>query len=381
MDQQDVKTWCEKLLEESPEEEWQKQTWEIIKYMNLISDEKFKAKELKKIFRLSIGDIKKRTQGSKSNPDGLLHISSLLKFTGEPKWIIKDLLPENGITILSGDPGSFKTWSTLYFAICIANGNPVYNHFETRKGNVLIIDEEDGSPLLRKRATLLSANKKSNIYFMIMSGFKTDNNDQIEKLFRNIKKYKIKVVIIDSLVRIHLGDENSSRDIAKVFEVLRRLNAKGVTVFLNHHNRKKSADQKTDRSSMRGSSDILAAIDCHLQIERKGNQLFISQTKNRLDQEIKPFVVNFVSDEEKMIFTYAGEDLTPQHKSDEAQNQILKILTDKSDWVDRAEIDNKLNGKIGKNSIGTALKELVSNEEILFTKSIKGKKEYKLNNS
>jgi RecA-family ATPase len=381
MAQQEIKTWCEKLLEDSPQEEWLGRTWGIIKYINATNDERLKARDLKKIFRASVRDIKNRIKGSKNNPDGLLHISSLLKLTGEPKWIIKDLLPENGIAILSGDPGSFKTWSTLHFAISIAKGAPVYDHFETRKGNVLIIDEEDGPPLLRKRAELLSADKKSNIYFMVMRGFKTDHEDQIDKLFRNIKKYKIKVVIIDSLVRIHLGDENSSKDIARVFEVLRRLNTKGITVLLNHHNRKKSADQKTDRSSMRGSSDILAAIDCHLQIERRGNQLIISQTKNRNDQELKPFAVNFVSDEEKMVFTYAGEDTTPQHKSDEAQNQILKILTDKDDWLDRAEIDNQLNGKIGKNNIGTALRELADNNEIEVATTSKGKKKYRIDSS
>lgn len=381
MFQQDIKTWCEILLENYPQEAWETRAWELVKQINHTNDEKLKAKELKKIFRSTIRDIKNRTKGSKNNPDGLLHISSLLKFTGEPNWIIKDLLPENGITILSGDPGSFKTWSTLYFAICIANGNPVYDHFKTKRGNVLIIDEEDGPPLLRKRATLLSANKKSNIYFMVMSGFKTDHEDQADKLFRNIKKYKIKVVIIDSLVRIHLGDENSSKDIAKVFEILRRLNVKGVSVLLNHHNRKKSADQKTDRSSMRGSSDILAAIDCHLQIERRGNQLFISQTKNRLDQEIKPFVVNFVSDEEKMLFTYAGEDTSPQNKSDEAQEQILKLLADKNGGLDRTEINDQLVGKVGKNNIGTALKELINNSEIEATIHSKGKKKYKIINS
>lgn len=371
---------CEKLFNEYPFDEWHTTVLSIVKKVNSFNLERLRTRDLNKTFRQLSKKSQNELKKSSSNSDGLIHISTLLKSSKEPRWVIKDLLPEHGITILSGRPGSFKTWTTLHFAICIANGRPAFNHFETLRGNVLIIDEEDGEALLRKRLKLLSADKKDNIQLMIMSGFKIDHNHQVEQLFQNIKKYKIKVLIIDSLVRIHLGDENSSKDIAKMFEILRRVTTKGVTVLINHHHRKQAADQKFDNSPMRGSSDILAAIDCHMKISHEGNHLNIKQDKNRLAQELQTFTVDILSTDNQMELNYLGnleDEFT--FKAEEAKNKILKILTDKNDWIDRSEIDGQLTGQVGKNNIGVALIELTNTNTIECNIASKNKKKYKLN--
>jgi hypothetical protein len=380
MNKEDVEELITKLISVYPPSS-RKLVEKIARAANATCEERLKSKDLKKIIRLLAKDWKASRKKNIKDSTEPMHISKLMSWKCESKWLIKDLLPESGITILSGDPGNFKTWSTLHFALCVAEGKLAYNHFETVKASVLIIDEEDNISLLQQRLKTLSAIEKSNIYFMVMSGFKTDSEEKMNELFRYIKKHKIKLVIIDSLIRIHLGDENSSSDIAKMFGQLRRLSTKGVTVLLNHHHRKKSMGRTYDSQPMRGSSDILAAIDCHMQIEHKDDHLIISQTKNRFGEELKPFVVNIKKEEDKISFDYLGEDNIPHNKSSKAKEMILKLLADKNDWVTRADIDEQLNGKIGKNNIGEALKELVSDEEISFMTSAKGKKKYKLSDN
>lgn len=366
------------LLDDYPQTEWRTTVWDITKKINSANEEKIKSKDLKKMFRASIREKKNnlKIESRKNSPNELIPLSKLLKWdSGEIKWAIKDLLPENGIAILSGDPKNFKTWSTLHFALCIAEGKPVYNHFETTKGNVLIIDEEDGYGLLQQRVNILSAEEKSKIYFMIMTGFKINYEENMQKVFRYIKKHKIKTIIIDSLVRIHLGDENSSKDIAQLFGELRRITIKGVAILLNHHHRKKSnANKGRDSQPMRGSTDILAAIDCHMQIEHKDNQLIIEQTKNRFGIEIKPFAVDVKQEDNKMYFTYSGESNLPLNQSSRAKKIILDLLADKNDWLSREEIDSQLNGEVGKNNIGKALTELSNNGDVEQNTSNKGKK-------
>lgn len=68
---------------------------------------------------------------------------------------------------------------------------------------------------------------------------------------------------------------------------------------------------------MRGSSDILAAVDCHIALTRNSNRLTFHQTKQRYAPEIKPFelLVNF--SEFSFSFEYQGEADT-KSKSDEA---------------------------------------------------------------
>jgi len=338
-------------------------------------------KKLKPLFRLHYNEHKNTKTTKMNNHNNYpIRINQLLAIKNETSWIVRDLLPEKGITILSGDPGSFKTWSTLHFALCISSGKPVFNHFKTTKNRILIIDEEDGVGLLQQRLLALSADKDSEIYFMVMSGFKSDDINKMEELKRFIKKNKITVVIIDSLIRIHGGEENSSKDIAKMFEGLRSLTALGITILINHHHRKKGPEQQYDQSPMRGSSDILAAIDCHMQIKHKDGGLRIIQTKNRFRQEIRPFNVEILSDNNKITLLYSGEG-SLDDKTDKAKNAIIKLLTGSDEYIGRQEINQNLNGIVGENSIGKMLEHLQKEGKIHVLIGSKGKKTYRINNN
>lgn len=349
---------------------------EIVRRINRQQEKPMKSKDLNVLFRRIYHAYSPTKTKSQEWPTDPIRIDKLLETKHETKWIIRDLLPDRSITILSGDPGSFKTWSTLHFAISIASGGLVYDHFQTIKNNVLIIDEEDGIALLQQRLLALSADKDSNIFFMIMTNFKCDNQKDIDELKRHIKRHHIGVIIMDSLIRIHSGEENNAKDIAKMFEVLRYLTTLGVTILINHHHRKRGPEQQYDSSPMRGSGDILAAIDCHLQTRRKGNVLQIIQTKNRFQQEIKSFSVELVAQNDKMAFLYLDEIVLPEDKTEQAEVEILKLLKSQKYGVSRKDIDHHLNGLIGENNIGKAIGHLVSKKLIDITVGPKGKKTY-----
>ena len=47
------------------------------------------------------------------------------------RWIVDDLIPAGGVTIMSGYASSFKTWLFMEMAVKVAKGEPVFGKFNT----------------------------------------------------------------------------------------------------------------------------------------------------------------------------------------------------------------------------------------------------------
>jgi RecA-family ATPase len=348
-----------------------------IKVINKLSDTPLKVKELQKVIR---AELKKKKQQNKlinkNNPLEITSSKALLKTNFDKEWIIKDLLPADGLTILSGRPGNFKTWVTLYFAICISEGSSVFGVFKTKKANVLIIDEEDSGVLIKDRLEKLGIKKETEINLSIMIGFKADNEEKMNVLIKEIQKRNIKVVIIDSLIRIHSGDENSAKDMANLFTQISRLKKAGVTVLINHHHRKSQNNQDSDSQSMRGSVDILAALDCHMMINKKDNDLIIKQTKNRYQPEIKPFTITPTKTDNGINFDYkegCQENIQERNNNIEV---VLSLISKQEKPIAQDELAKELEGVIGKNKLWEILKTLEETKKISPIVKEKNKKYY-----
>ena len=200
----------------------------------------------------------------------IISLDELLKKNLPPiKWLIDGLIPEEAITIMPGASGSFKTWLAMSMALSIANGKNFLDIFTTRQANVLIIDEEGGERLYSERFKLLGAPNNSPVYLMSMTNF-VANKEKINNIIKECKKKNIELIIIDSLVRVNTGDENSSRDIAKFFSLLRLITKESISILIIHHNRKPGQGGYDPSSDMRGSSDIKAAVDVQLAVKQIG---------------------------------------------------------------------------------------------------------------
>lgn len=244
----------------------------------------------------------------------------------EELWVIDGLLPE-GVTVLSAAPASYKTWLLLHIAQSVSNGTPLFGKFATEKTGVLMIDEENTPRLLQQRLGMLGAPQDSNIHFRIGSNFKLEDA-HIAKAIKFCENNSIKLITIDSLVRVYQGDENDANKMAIVFEKVRMFTAAGINVLITHHNRKggKSTSLATE---MRGSSDILASVDCHLAMTRvDGNRLTITQTKVRIAEEHKPVDIEVASTENTFEFTFNGVHEAKLSAKAVAKLEICEILTE-----------------------------------------------------
>ena len=162
--------------------------------------------------------------------DPIVTLDELMKKSfPEQAWVVDGLIPTSAVTILSGPPASYKTWVLLQTAISVAKGEPLFGQFATDKTGVLIIDEENGERLIQQRMFQLGATADLPSWFTPNKGFIV-NDENMSDILLSCKAYDIKLLIIDSLVRIHGSDENSAGDMAEVFKHLRRFVERDIAV-------------------------------------------------------------------------------------------------------------------------------------------------------
>ncbi len=300
------------------------------------------------------------------------------KFSPEV-WVVDQLIPDKSVTILSGSPGSFKTWLYMEIAVKVAKGEKAFGNFNTKQTAVLVVDEESGRPRLQKRFKQLAATDDLPIHLLSRTGYKM-NQLYADGIAEKAIELGASLVIFDSLTRFmsEKSDENASGDMARLMDYYRQLADSGLAVLILHHNRKDGAGKSSPAQALRGSSDILAAIDCHIAVSRVGQSesIELTQTKNRDIWEPVPFKLRF--HENASEFEYVGSDKTPSEKHRELLDKVAETVTQypgltKTQLTKQAKASG-VNGGIKK--IGDYIDELVLNDELDMQEASRGGQKY-----
>lgn len=286
------------------------------------------------------------------------------------RWLVDGLIPLHGITILHGLPTAGKTWLMMEIAISVAQGKLLFNQFETSHTGVLLLDEESGEWLLHDRFKTLRAPSELPIHYLTMNSSKFTES-YVDELIEWCNDNEVGFVAIDSLVRIHGGDENTAQDSAKVFRLIRKLTSAGITVLIIHHNTKASANGEYG-SQMRGSGDIQASVDCQLSLVRpyRDDYLTLEQVKNRYAPEMPTIELNFMKHDDYSEFMYLGQ-LKEGSKHAELKPIILQVI-----GADPGISQNKLHEKLMELGHGIhvrTLRKLLSTMEGESINKTKGK--------
>jgi len=291
------------------------------------------------------------------------------------EWIVDHLIPVQGLVALSGMPGSYKSFITQHLALCTAIGSPLFGKFPTKQGKVLIIDKENQPRIIQQRFRLLGAKSFLDIFFL-NSDFFIEDKQLVNNVCDVIKTRSISLVIIDSLIRIYRGkNENASNDMAVVFRELKSIQDAGAAIVFTHHHRKQSFLQKnTAAENMRGSSDILASVDCHLAIDKLEEEIKISQTKLRQEMVIKPFKLKLIYDTNHVEFSYCGDVEEEKEKLQQAREDILIALEEGE--ASRIGLIDRFKELYGSKTIDSALKSF-SSEEVSVRTGVRGRKYFK----
>lgn len=219
----------------------------------------------------------------------------------QEKWIVKDLIADESINVLSGTSSVGKSWLSINLLYSISEGISFLGRFDTKKSKCLYLDRENGlNELLQRRMMVikgLGIDGSDNLYFNSEYEFNLDYQRDLEILERFITLYNIKFLVIDTFRRVTNLKENSADDISGFFSKLKRLVEKTkVTILLLHHHRK-GLSNGNENDRLRGSSDLVNYVDSVIQLERKGKYLVLKQTKNRKGKEIEPLNIEIETDQ------------------------------------------------------------------------------------
>lgn len=297
----------------------------------------------------------------------------LMKMKIPKDFIIEKLLRPGELAMLYSPSGSFKSFIAMHLALCVSNKKDFFG-YSTKQKKVLILDNENSIPLLATRLKKMASGmeiKKRNypLIFALKQG-QLDNPRFFEGLKITLLKEKIDLLIIDTLRRVHSGEENSSRDMNELYKLFDELMKIGIAILFLHHTNKGNEE-------FRGSVDLKGMLDVQVKVERIGdsNKMIIKNEKNRWG-EIDPINVEINPEGEETIY-FTQLDEINQEKTDKyakfkkARGFVLQQVKelcnmdgmtfkriDIIDALDAYNADNP-NNALSKRTVDSALRDLV----------------------
>ena len=199
------------------------------------------------------------------------------------KYLIDDVIEQQSMIVTYGESGSGKTFHVIDQDMCIATGQPWFNH-ETTQGTVLYVAAEGPKSVENRvvayRQQLIVPPK----FALLPSSINLFNpKADVDPLINNIKRIQdetgedIVKVTLDTLARVMSGgNENSSEDMGLLISHADRIREEcKATVHFIHHSGKDSA------KGARGHSSLRAATDTEIEVKNVNDRHIVKITKQR----------------------------------------------------------------------------------------------------
>lgn len=181
-------------------------------------------------------------------------------------WRVKGVLPDTGLGAIFGASGSAKTFFSIDLGVSVALGRNWFGH-KVGQVPVTYVVLEGGSGL-QKRLQAWEAENAAQVppdFRMVVQPFHLMSDADVNELAAVLPKGGL--LIIDTLNRAApTADENSSADMGKILEAMKRLQevTQGLVIVVHH------TGKDTSRG-LRGHSSLHAALDAAIEVERTEN--------------------------------------------------------------------------------------------------------------
>lgn len=247
----------------------------------------------------------------------------------QPAWLVEGLWGEQAVGFIGGTPKAGKTWLALELAFAVASGRPCLGRFPVaRRGRVLLYAAEDTAADIRHRVLAIAVSRGQSdldqlpIGLITSASLRLDTAEHQERLALTIEKTEPALLVLDPLVRLHRGDENSAAEISALLGHLREIQRSyGVAIVLVHHVRKAGSGQPGQ--ALRGSGDLHAWSDSNLYLltRNSGTQLHV---EHRSHPSPGPFDIELRAEPQPHLHI-TGE---PEDDASDRVNRIERAVVD-----------------------------------------------------
>ena len=285
----------------------------------------------------------------------------------EFSWVIDGILPAGGLMILSGSHGLGKSFMALDLAIKMTRTQQSWlGKFPLKTGPVVYIDTENAPPLIKDRLELLEAKPEDKLYILYRRTLDINKDSDFERLACKLKTINPVLIIVDSLRRCHTTNENDAGKMSSVMSKIQSLHPAAKIVL--HHTCKSG-------SGLRGSGDLSAVVDSHLQLsETKSGKKIFTHAKSRWAKAVNNFAIDWVEVDKTLEFVYSDE-IEEEETCDKVE-VILQTIGEAGGSLSRSEIIKRT--EISEKTVERRLKDLLSKN--VLTQKREGKfMNYQLN--
>ena len=202
-------------------------------------------------------------------------MASVMKIVAGICYLVRGWIPFGMLTMVLGPPGVGKSAFALFALVrpIVTGGLLWFSSMKApaKPGYVLWCDTEGSAAITVQRIKDWGLPAER-----ILVPFKDDPllpinltcAEHIERIEAVINRYRIKLVVIDSLRGAHGGDENSSQ-VAQVLQNLAAIAERTkAAVVIVHHTRKMALDEEMHADLSRGSNALVAMVRSQLGIDK-----------------------------------------------------------------------------------------------------------------
>lgn len=262
------------------------------------------------------------------------------------------ILTTQSVLVLGGHPGIGKSVMVSQIGYEVSQGKKVLDTFKTKISRVLYLQEEIGPKSYQMRLEKVEGYYGDSDGFLVISSasFTFEDPKLVLQLKTFIAKYRIDIVILDPLYKVHGKNESDPTDMARLVQLISKLiNDLGVSIILVHHLRKPSAPYKGEVAPVgmmdfRGASVIQAWADTMMLIEetdvKDRVRLSFPKTRNATE-EIAVMYLTF--DRNSLRFV----PITTNSQPIDIKEEILGILGPNGS-ISEANLLNQFKTKYGK---------------------------------
>ncbi len=294
----------------------------------------------------------------------LLPVTRLARLAPAPaagtRWLIEDLWAAEAVGCVGGLPKQGKTWLGLEMAVAVASGTPCLGRFKVPSpGPVLVFCAEDAAHDVRERVAGIAKARgidfeRLAVGWIGVPDLLLDDFTHRRRLSATLAEIKPKMLVLDPLVRLHRGDENSAAEVSDLLGFLRSLQrSHQVAIVLIHHVRKSGASEPG--TALRGSGDLHAWGDSNLYlIKRDGRPTVVAE--HRANRAPAPFAVKLDGDPARLVI----DDSSPL-QVDPLDDKILNALA--AAPLTRTALRERLG--VRNETLGAAIERLVAAGRLL----------------
>lgn len=297
-------------------------------------------------------------------PFDVVRVAHIESRTVTPTWLVESLWGEQAVGFIGGTPKSCKTWLSLELAVAVATGNRCLGRFEVHDpGPVLLYAAEDSATAIRRRVTALAQARHVDLDRLAVGlitepVLQLDREEHQRRLEATLARVKPRLMVLDPLVRLHRGDENSAADTSDLLAFLRGLQREhGVAIAVVHHVRKAASGGQPGQA-LRGSGDLHAWSDSNLFLLHRSGRLEL-HAEHREHPAPMPMAVQLATGPEHLV---VGPTTTGprEHGTSALHQKILDTL--RTSPKTRTSLREHL--RIRNETLGSALADLEASGQI-----------------